>query len=657
MKYWLFQNNQVVGPFDREDLSRTPGFSSESLVCPEGRKGTQMGDWQRAGIVADLSETLVKLSKVPASVGAADSFLPPEPALRDLAVLGSLQEKVSALEGACARLEEELREKVQEIAQVRKEFEARLQEPQGQNARLDALEGRLSELESLRGEIASAQGKGLEFSQAQSAQALAIEDLKRSLETARDELGRAIEESGKRQKEALLEASAKWSAAPPPAPEPAAAPEPEPFSIPEPSAAPGLEEPGPAAQRPGEAPAFQESPQPGISFPEQSPPPPDFLSPPAPAPGEDASLSLSAPPAPQPAAYSPGPGEEIPNTVIERPLDLPTPGESAFSPLESLSDQPQAGAGPSAEPDGLVEFSAHPRKKSSAGKALAFLALLAAAAGAGAAYYLGYFDPFLKKNDAAQAPGAELPDQGNPPLPSETTQKGLPDGAQTAIDVAKSQVPAGAQKSLAELLEGPNPPPGLSPWTVERVEGMIFNVHFFDRSSNDKNPKYNFEVKLGDRTVKALDPSSEALLSGSAAPPNKAAEPSAAAAKAPAKAPAKGASEGPKAAKGKKARKPASKAEEGADTPQDLGSQLGESPLAGEEPPAPVKKRGKARPAKPRPSAKKSAAEEAPAEEEPAPEEEGPAPAPRKGKKAASAKPKKEMSLDELLLPGNPRQP
>ena len=65
--YWLFQNNQVVGPYGREELLATPGFSSESLICPEGRKGTQMGDWQRAGVVAELAEALLKSARSPAA--------------------------------------------------------------------------------------------------------------------------------------------------------------------------------------------------------------------------------------------------------------------------------------------------------------------------------------------------------------------------------------------------------------------------------------------------------------------------------------------------------------------------------------------------------------------------------------------------------------
>ena len=68
MKYWLFENNQVAGPYDTQELGASSGFSAESLVCPEGRKGTQMGDWQRAGVVAELSAVLLQRAKVPAGM-------------------------------------------------------------------------------------------------------------------------------------------------------------------------------------------------------------------------------------------------------------------------------------------------------------------------------------------------------------------------------------------------------------------------------------------------------------------------------------------------------------------------------------------------------------------------------------------------------------
>src|SRR5438105_2345660 len=101
MKYWLFQNNQVKGPYEPDDLSQVPGFSAESLVCSEGRKGINMGDWQRASLVPELSVSLLKASQLAVAGKSGGSFyasLPPEPTLKDLAALGSLQEKFSFME-------------------------------------------------------------------------------------------------------------------------------------------------------------------------------------------------------------------------------------------------------------------------------------------------------------------------------------------------------------------------------------------------------------------------------------------------------------------------------------------------------------------------------------------------------------------------------
>ena len=49
MKYWVFQSNKVNGPYEPAELSRLPGFSAETLVCPEGRAATSRKNWQRAG--------------------------------------------------------------------------------------------------------------------------------------------------------------------------------------------------------------------------------------------------------------------------------------------------------------------------------------------------------------------------------------------------------------------------------------------------------------------------------------------------------------------------------------------------------------------------------------------------------------------------------
>ena len=130
MKYWIFQNNQVLGPYSPEDMSRLPSFTAESLVCPEGRKGTSMGDWQRAGMVPDLSVALIKAAQAHnvRTPVASLAGLPPEPTLKDLAVLGSLQEKMAMLEDVVLQLQEGLRVKDAELANLHVELAGKTQE-------------------------------------------------------------------------------------------------------------------------------------------------------------------------------------------------------------------------------------------------------------------------------------------------------------------------------------------------------------------------------------------------------------------------------------------------------------------------------------------------------------------------------------------------
>jgi ABC-type transporter Mla subunit MlaD len=124
MKYWIFQSNQVLGPYEPDDLSRHSTFGAESLVCPEGRRGTSMGDWQRAGMVPDLSVALVRAAQANGAQNpvATLSGLPPEPTLKDLAVLGSLQEKMAMLEDVVLQLREGQRVKDSELAALHQEL-------------------------------------------------------------------------------------------------------------------------------------------------------------------------------------------------------------------------------------------------------------------------------------------------------------------------------------------------------------------------------------------------------------------------------------------------------------------------------------------------------------------------------------------------------
>lgn len=48
MRYWVYTNNEVQGPFEIRELSARPGFSGSSLVCPETAGGGQAAEWKEA---------------------------------------------------------------------------------------------------------------------------------------------------------------------------------------------------------------------------------------------------------------------------------------------------------------------------------------------------------------------------------------------------------------------------------------------------------------------------------------------------------------------------------------------------------------------------------------------------------------------------------
>ncbi|MBI5200933.1 MAG: hypothetical protein HY925_05050 [Elusimicrobia bacterium] len=55
MRYFVYQDAQIMGPFTREDLGQVHGLHGDSLVCPEGAMGNKDGEWLSAREVNDLS--------------------------------------------------------------------------------------------------------------------------------------------------------------------------------------------------------------------------------------------------------------------------------------------------------------------------------------------------------------------------------------------------------------------------------------------------------------------------------------------------------------------------------------------------------------------------------------------------------------------------
>ena len=56
MKYWVYNDGQVSGPYEINQLKELLNFSPSTFVCLEGSTGEQEGDWARAETIHELQE-------------------------------------------------------------------------------------------------------------------------------------------------------------------------------------------------------------------------------------------------------------------------------------------------------------------------------------------------------------------------------------------------------------------------------------------------------------------------------------------------------------------------------------------------------------------------------------------------------------------------
>ncbi len=219
MKYWIFQNNQVLGPYEPNEMEKMAVFSPESLVCPEGRRGTSMGDWQRAGMVPDLSAALVRVNAGDGGKTAVLSVagLPSEPTLKDLAQLGSIQEKVASLEKVVLQLQENLRAKDAELSSLHQELSGKSREAGETDAlkrQIAGLEERLATVRVLSETLDKAVEEEKRVELDVEKQGRTLTDLARDVE----ELRRRLEEAQSRPPEAVPASPLATPAPAPPSP-------------------------------------------------------------------------------------------------------------------------------------------------------------------------------------------------------------------------------------------------------------------------------------------------------------------------------------------------------------------------------------------------------------------------------------------------------
>ncbi|HEX4046877.1 MAG TPA: hypothetical protein VH309_03540, partial [Elusimicrobiota bacterium] len=55
MKYWVYKDSRILGPFDKSDVAGLPGMDASTLVCAGEAAAAGEGDWRPAGDVTDLA--------------------------------------------------------------------------------------------------------------------------------------------------------------------------------------------------------------------------------------------------------------------------------------------------------------------------------------------------------------------------------------------------------------------------------------------------------------------------------------------------------------------------------------------------------------------------------------------------------------------------
>ncbi|MDD5303128.1 MAG: hypothetical protein PHS14_08460 [Elusimicrobia bacterium] len=480
MKYWIFQNNQVLGPYEPDEMGKISVFSPESLVCPEGRRGTSMGDWQRAGMVPDLSVALVRATSNAGGKTAVLSIagLPPEPTLKDLAQLGSIQEKVAMLEEVVLQLQEGLRAKDAELSSVHQE-----------------LAGKSLESSEIKGEAAARQREADELKR----QIAGLEDRLSSVRLLSETLDKAVEEERKVEHDVEKQGQALTDLV---------------RDVEE--LRRQLEE-SKARQAALPAPATMDSPKAN----QPAPPLGDIVPPPP------ASAAVTPVPVPSPAAPIEFPtmtSEALPSFDASMPS---MPGSAAapnampgFDPM-AFGDAAAGALAPDATPAPAAEaepFGVVPPPPAPKGKKALLIGAVAGLAALGGLAVMGGFVPGLRK---PKAPAAVLEPTPLPPPEPAPMPVAAPDPRQLAVDFAKAW-PLPGDRTLERALEDLAPSAGnLSPWMADPLAGSRVQVNYFARSSAPGAPTiaYEFEVDLEGKTLVGRNAAAKSILTGKAAAP------------------------------------------------------------------------------------------------------------------------------------------
>lgn len=72
MKYWAYINNEIKGPFEKEELLKIEGFNNSTLVCPQSPVEEETKEWKEA---SNFPELVIQNDAVPSSSSQAPDAL------------------------------------------------------------------------------------------------------------------------------------------------------------------------------------------------------------------------------------------------------------------------------------------------------------------------------------------------------------------------------------------------------------------------------------------------------------------------------------------------------------------------------------------------------------------------------------------------------
>jgi len=58
MKYWVYINNEIKGPFEKEELIKLDGFNKDTLICPQSPVEEETKEWKEASQFPEIFELL-----------------------------------------------------------------------------------------------------------------------------------------------------------------------------------------------------------------------------------------------------------------------------------------------------------------------------------------------------------------------------------------------------------------------------------------------------------------------------------------------------------------------------------------------------------------------------------------------------------------------